>query len=170
MKEIFDFENNDTWLSIIASVLFLEVFFIIVFRKMSPNLDNWYKDFGLNAILSDCSIILLGFALVRYLYTRFIYKRFGYSPLLFVATLVAVQIIHDSIYYFLIVLPYPSGSNKIIDFMKKYGKEGGVYPIIGDSSMMIGMGFFAMLLNSLPREYSVVLILLALYAYPYLLN
>jgi hypothetical protein len=172
MKEIFDFNNSAAWLPIIAGVLLAEVVGIALYAHWTGNqtFNNWYKTFGLSAIISDCTILLIGFAVARFLYTKFLSKRFGFSPILFLLLLIAIQIIHDISYYYLVVKPLPKGTNKIIDYMKIYGKEYKAYAIIGDSKLYIMVTIFAYILNKFPREYSIFTIILSLYIYPYLLN
>jgi len=169
LTDISNYKNNTDWIYIVTSVLFLEIVFIIVYSQMSSNLTEWYKKFGLNAIISDCAVILLGIALTRYTYRYFIYPKYGFSPFLFILTALSIQIAHDFIYYFAVVLPIPKGFNSIIDFMKNYGKTGGIYTVLGDSSMIIAMSLFAMFLASFEPHNSVYLLLFAIYMIPYVI-
>jgi len=158
--------DNSTWLPIVAGVIVAEIFFIIVYGGLFPILAEWYKRFGLYAVMADCLVILLAFAIARYIYT---YCGLN-GAAAFILILVGVQVIHDLIYYFGIVVPYPNGANAIIDYMKVYGREGGVWPIIGDSSMMIVMGALAMVFAAYPTHVSVTGLIAGLYMLPYLLT
>jgi len=164
--DISNYASNADWLPITAAVVFSEIFFIVFYTRYSLLLSNWYRKFGLAAVVADCLVILIGFAISRYIYTLCGWK---FTPLKFVLTILAVQIIHDLIYYFAIVVPYPKGANGIIDYMKLYGKEAGVWAILGDSSMVIVMSLLAMVFASQPSHVSITALLFGLYIIPYMI-
>ena len=166
LANISKYTSNSDWLPITAAVIFAEIFFIALYARISPMLAEWYKRFGLAAVMADCLVILLGFAVARYVFTALGWK---FTPLRFVLTILAIQIIHDITYYFAIVVPYPNGSNSIIDYMKIYGKTGGVWPIVGDSSMVIVMSLLAMILAAQPSHVSISALLFGLYMVPYMI-
>ena len=167
LTDISNTASTADWLPIVAAVVFAEAFFIVGYTKLSPMLDKWYKTFGLCAVLADCLVILIGFAIARFVCTAF---DVPFSPICFIGILLGVQVLHDIIYYFCIVVPFPDGANRIMDYMKAYGSSSGVWAILGDSSMMIVMGFLAMTLAAATPETSVVTLLLGLYTIPYVLN
>ena len=53
--------------------------------------------------------------------------------------------------------------------MKKYGKEGGIWPILGDSSMVITMSTLALLLSKIPVHMNIFILLFAIYMIPYVI-
>lgn len=167
LADISNTASTADWLPIVAAVVFAEAFFIAGYTKLSPMLDKWYKTFGLCAVLADCLVILIGFAIARAACTAF---GVPFSPMSFIGVLLAIQVLHDVVYYFCIVVPFPDGANRIMDYMKAYGPASGVWAILGDSSMMLVMGFLAMALAGAAPETSVAALLLGLYAIPYLLN
>jgi len=175
MGGITDYTDNSAWLPIVASVASLEVFFIFAFTSKtlfptSKNLRAWYSQFRLLAVISDVGIILLGFAASRYLFP--VFPMGGSSAwvkaLAFSATILVMQIFHDFVYYNVFVQGVFQGSgNGIIEFMKVYGSEGKLQPIIGDSIMVVTMSLWAQVLFDWPRHASVIVLILAVYALPY---
>jgi hypothetical protein len=166
LKDISNYKTNSDWLPIIAATLLLEVY--IVFRAMrfkstGKLMYTWYLNFGLLAVLADVLIVLLGYVIIRYIYTIYIYPIYGFHPLIFIATLIIIQIIHDLIYYYLIVKPISRGSNTLIDYMKDYGKEYKSSAITGDSLIFIFTTFIAMILKGAPNHISIAVILLSTY-------
>jgi hypothetical protein len=156
------------WLPIIAAVVFVDALFILFFRDKFKNINTWYSDFGILAVIADCVIILLVFAIARYVSTRF-NLPFAKSITGFFVLMLLLQIIHDIVYYFVIVLPLPKGQNKLIDFMKIYGAEGRLGPIIGDSILVLTMTLVACLFASRPPQFSIFMLLLGIYILPYVL-
>ena len=170
MDSVTNYKNNFGWLYILTAVVSLEILFIVFYSRFSPNLRLWYNKFGLLAVIADVLIILLAIAIGRYVYTKWIIPYYSNnSGLLFILTVLVVQIIHDICYYFVIVQPWPVGQNAIIDFMKKYGKEGGIWPILGDSSMVITMSTLALLLSKIPVHMNIFILLFAIYMIPYVI-
>lgn len=169
MESITNYKNNSGWLYIITAVVSLEIVFIVLYSRLSANLRLWYNKFGLLGVLADVLIILLAIAIARYIYTVWVIPKYGNNPLLFILTVLIIQIVHDFIYYFAIVQPWPKGQNAIIDFMKQYGREGGLWPILGDSSMVITMSAFAFILSDIPSYVNVFILLIAIYMIPYVI-
>jgi len=170
LQDISDYKNNSDWLSILTSVIIVDVigmFILILYRTQGKEIYNWYVDFGLIAFLSDVLIILLGFVLIRYVYKIYFYPKYGFNPAIFIGLLLLFQISHDLIYYYLISVPFPKGRNTILDFMKKYGKESGAFAIFGDSLMMVASALIAMILKGYPEHVSVTVLISILYIAQY---
>jgi hypothetical protein len=163
MSSIADYRNNTSWLQIVAAVVFLELLYIVFLKSVSQNMREWYNMFGLLAVLADVGIILIAFALARYL-TTFLEKK---SLLSFVLILVLVQVMHDLCYYFFLVKPFPVNRNGIIDYMKSYGKSAGLWAIAGDTAMVVSMAVFASALSTQPAHVSILALLVGLYGIPY---
>jgi uncharacterized protein YacL len=107
--------------------------FIIVMSKffnMGKSLDKWYSKFGMTAVLSDCLVMLLGIQLVL-----LFEPKAGVFHLLVMA--IVIQIIHDILFYFLVIETLPTGQNDMIDLFKEYANENS-YKIILADSFMIG--------------------------------
>jgi len=173
LKDISDYKNNSDWLPIIASACLLEVYIIyraMSYKKTGALMYNWYSDFGYSAVIADIFIVLIGFILIRYVYKCFIYPKYNFNPVIFIIVLLIIQIIHDLTYYYLIVLQIPSGKNRLIDYMKDYGKEYKLSAITGDSLIFIITSLGAMILKGYPPHISIAILIVSIYMYPYVLS
>ncbi len=171
--DISNYNSTKDWIPITASVVFLEALLILWFRYSAfwgKDINIWYNRFGVLAVLSDIFIVLIGFALTRYLYTLFVKPKYGWNMWMFLAMFLAIQIIHDILYYLLIIKTLPRGVNNIIDFMKTYANNVKTGAIMGDSLMVILMTLFAFSLNTQPTHISIFILLLGFYIIPYALT
>jgi hypothetical protein len=129
---------------------------------MGNSLNKWYEQFGIVAVASDCLIIVLGILLAKMLFPT----ATGWNLVLFA---VIIQLIHDVLFYFFIVKPLPTGTNKMIDLFKEYGTENG-WKILPFDSLMIGS---TVLLADVLEEYGLqeqsFVGLLGVYALTYVL-
>ena len=172
IPDISDYTNiNDVFL-IFFAILIVDVFVLFLVRYF-PNffgqaLNDWYTNFKFTAILSDILIILIGFLIARYIYTTWIKPSYGWNPLLFLALLVGIQIVHDILFYIAIILPIPIGRNEVIDLFKKYSKAGPKI-IGGDAVLMIMSALVAFYYKSEPVHVVVTASILALYNATYIL-
>jgi hypothetical protein len=116
-------------LHISSAVVWVDFFTIALHRMMGlgNSLDKWYSQFGIVAVLSDCLVIIIGILIAKMFFPSF--------PLL--PTAIAIQIIHDMLFYLLVILPIPRGHNSMIDLFKDYGTENGWGILVADS-LMIG--------------------------------
>lgn len=153
-------------LTVDVAVLFLTRYFPQFFGKP---LNDWYTKFGLSAVLSDVLVILIGFLIARYLYTWYVAPTHGWSPLLFGALLVAVQAVHDFLFYIGVILPLPKGHNAMIDVFKAYAASGGAKIIGGDALLMLGSFGVASWYMSQPSHVVVAAGALVSYALTYIL-
>jgi ABC-type enterochelin transport system permease subunit len=110
---------------------------------MTKSLNKWYDQFGIVAVASDCLIIVLGILLAKILFP----SATGWNLVLFA---VMIQLVHDVLFYFFIVKPLPTGTNRMIDLFKEYGSEGG-WKILAFDSFMIGS---TVLIADVLEEYS----------------
>lgn len=168
-------QTFDLWYILLA-VLFIDVVVIFLTRLypdlLGRNLNRWYDLFGLNAVIADVLVIVLGFVIARYLYTKVIAPKFlddQWSPLAFTGTLVGVQFIHDLLFYFGVILPIPRGHNLMIDVFKDYAATAGGKILGGDALMMIGSSAVAILLKGARPDFVQIFGLLTAYALPYIL-
>lgn len=119
------------WLSLFTATAWVD-FAVIVLSKFFPltkALGTWYAEFGLTAIGSDILIIVLGIALAQLLVP-------GIKGWNLVGLSVLIQVIHDVLFYVLVILGVPTGQNAIIDLFKKYAAEGSWKIILADSAMV----------------------------------
>ena len=174
LPDISEFEEIKDWVYLAIAVLFVDVFIIFLTRYFpeffGKSLNVWYNRFKLSAVLSDVTVVLLAFTVARYIYTEWIYPTQDWNPTYFTLTAVAVQLVHDVLFYFGIVKPMPAGHNSMIDVMKEYGETKGLGVIAGDSALIIGSSVTAMVLKAAPAHLTVVVGFLTLYALPYILE
>jgi hypothetical protein len=172
VPDISDYNNNSDLLFISLGILITDVI-VLFFARYAPGifgeaLNIWYDKFGLAAVLSDVTIILIGFQITRYIYTRWIAPNISWSPLYFLALLVLVQAIHDILFYVGVIVPLPEGLNEMIDVFKAYSK-GGAKIIGGDALLMISSFLITLFLKSQPTHITASTALVTLYTLPYIL-
>lgn len=170
--DLSDFNKNSDLLFITLGVLVTDIIVLFLARYypeiFGDALNNWYDKFGIAAVLSDITVIVIGFQIARYLYTQLIAPSFKYNPLYFLILLVLVQALHDILFYVGIILPLPSGLNQMIDVFKEYSK-GGAKIIGGDALLMISSFLFASFFKGKPEHISASTVLVTLYTLPYIL-
>jgi len=172
IPDISDYNNNSDLLFITLGVLITDII-VLFLARYAPEifgeaLNVWYDKFGLAAVLSDVTVILIGFQITRYIYTRYIAPNISWSPLYFLALLVLVQAIHDILFYVGVIVPLPTGLNQMIDVFKSYSK-GGTKIIGADALMMISSFLITIFLKSQPTHITASTVLVALYTLPYIL-
>lgn len=149
-------------LPIAASVVWVDFFVILYsrFQSLGKSLDLWYSEFGIVAVLSDCLVIVLGIMIAMFFVP-------GASPLVLVGVSVLVQVVHDIAFYYGVVLPIPSGYNRMIDVFKKYSAENSWKILVADALMIASTVVGADLLRSIPSEGQWFIFLLGIYALTY---
>ena len=167
-----DISKPDSLLTIFIGLLVTEVIMITLFRSdrgiWKTMINRWYTEFTWSAIISDVAIVMIGFFITQYLYKQFVGQK--WNPLIFIGILLAVQIIHDILYYLFVIRPYPPQTNKIMDFMNLYAEEVSWGAITGDSLMVIMTAVIAMLLKNTGNYNQLFVMTVSLYLIPYLLN
>lgn len=148
-------------------VLFLIRYFPDFFGK---NINVWYNEFGLNAVIADVLSIVLGFLIAQVLYTSVVFPHIGWSLPVFIALLLAIQVTHDMLFYKGVIQPIPAGHNGMIDVFKSYAAEGQGRILVADAAMMTGSAFLASALVGLPTVVTLFVGSLAVYAIPYILT
>lgn len=174
LGDISDYENNSDWVYILLGILIVDVVVLFLTRYfpdyLGKNLNVWYEQFGLSAVMSDVFIIAIGFALARYAYRYFVpMSTDPFNLPLFLGLLVAVQAIHDILFYVGVISPIPRGHNRMMDVFKDYSKAGWRI-IAGDAGLMLGSAFVAMTLKEAPTHVTIFTGLLTFYTLPYILE
>jgi hypothetical protein len=148
-------------LHISAAVVWVDFFTMALHRifGLGNSLDKWYSQFGTVAILSDCLVIVLGILIAKMFFPSY--------PLL--PTAIAIQIIHDMLFYLLVILPIPRGHNSMIDLFKDYGTENGWGILVADSLMIGSTVLIGDYLSSLSVPVVQLTGLTGLYALTYIL-
>jgi len=148
-------------IGIAAAVVDFATIVLSKFFNMGTSLDSWYSKFGMTAVLSDVLVMVLGVQLAL-----LFEPKAGVFHLLLMA--VFIQIVHDILFYFLVIETVPHGQNEMIDLFKDYANENS-WKIVVYDSLMIGSTVF--LANTLAKinQTSVNFIgLLTLYALTYI--
>jgi hypothetical protein len=173
-QDISDYEENLDWVHILLAILIVDILVIVLIRHFPDTfgrwINLWYNRFGLLAVLADVFIIAVGFAIARYVYSEYIYPKADWSALFFTGTTVGVQLLHDILFYFGVILPIPSGTNSMIDVFKQYAESGGAKILAADAAMMVGSSVIAMILKAAPFHAVITTGLVAIYALPYVLT
>jgi len=146
---------------IAAAVVWVD-FATIVLHKifgLGKSLDKWYEHFGIVAVISDCLVIVLGILLAKMFLPQF--------PLVYSA--VAIQIIHDLLFYQFVVIPTPRGHNQVIDLFKEYATEKAWKIVAYDSLMMASTVLLAQQFATMKNRSVSFLGLLGAYALTYII-
>ena len=144
-----------------AAVVWVD-FFTVALHKLfgfGKSLDKWYAQFGILAIVSDCLIIVLGILFAKMFFPQF--------PLVYSA--VAVQIVHDLLFYQFIIIPTPRGHNQIIDLFKEYATENSWKIVVYDSLMIASTVLLAQQFATMKKSNVSFLGLLGAYALTYII-
>jgi uncharacterized protein YacL len=148
-------------IAIAATIVDFSTIVLSKFFNMGKSLDKWYSKFGLTAVLSDVLVIVLGVQLALFIEPKIAVQYLA-------AIAVCIQIIHDILFYFLVIETIPTGQNEMIDLFKEYASENSLKIVVYDS-LMIGTTVF--LANALAKihESTVHFIgLLTVYAMTYI--
>jgi hypothetical protein len=149
-------------LSDIAAAVVWVDFVTIALHKLfgfGKSLDKWYAQFGILALISDCLIIVLGILLAKMFLPQY--------PLVYTA--VAIQIVHDLLFYQFVVLPTPRGHNQIIDLFKEYATENSWKIVAYDSLMVASTVLLAQQFATMKKTSVSFLGLLGAYALTYII-
>lgn len=152
------------WTALFAATAWVD-FAVIVLSKVFPltkSLGTWYADFGLNAVAMDVLIIVLGIALAKLLFP-------AATGLTLIGIAVAIQIVHDLLFYGIILI-VPPGQNQVMDLFKRYAGEGSWKIIVADSAMVAASVYGMELLDGVLTDDQVLFTgLLGLYSLLYIL-
>ncbi len=159
-----------SWPLLLVAILIVDVLVLFLVRYapqlMGMPLNQWYSRFGLLAVLSDVTIIAIGFAIAYWVYKTW-FADYGLAWFLLI--LVLVQALHDILFYVGVIVPIPRGVNAMMDVFKDYS-AGGAKIIVGDAGLMLASAAVYMGLERLPSEGKWFATLMALYTLPYILT
>lgn len=174
--DIGDYNRVSDLVYIFVAVLLVDVLVIFACRYapeiFGSVINKWYDLFGLNAVIADVMIIVIGFMVTRHVWGMWFKDKYAggkWSPLKFTGLLIAVQMIHDLMFYFGILKQVPIGHNAMIDVMRQYAESGGWKILGADAGMMVLSAGLAMLFKSLPGHIVASTFALTSYALPYIL-
>jgi hypothetical protein len=167
-----NYKAIEDWWFYLPAILFVDTFIIFLCRFFPKvfglPINQWYDDFGLAAVLSDVTIIAIGIAIARYIYTAFFMEEEGWSLLYFIGLAVIIQIVHDMAFAFGVVQKIPRGHNSMIDVFKAY-VEGGPKIILTDAAMVAGSIGIASVMKEQDYHYTGFMSLVTVYALSYIL-
>lgn len=169
---ITDYKNVHDWFYLITATILVDVvaLFLTKYPGKDPyfnvnSLDDWYTKFGITAVLSDVTSILIGLAATRYIYTALNLN----NPVFFILILVIFQLCHDVFFFLAVIRPIPKGENQLIDVFKAYAEENGKKILGADALLMLGSVAIAYALKSIPDHFTSTLLLITLYTLTYIL-
>lgn len=148
-------------ISIAAAIVDFTTIVISKFFNMGKSLDKWYSKFGMTAVVSDCLVMILGIQLAM-----FIEPKIGVQYI--AAFAVCIQIVHDILFYFLVIEVVPHGQNEMIDLFKEYANENSYKIVLYDSLMIAGTVFLADYLSKVHESTVNFIGLLTVYALTYI--
>jgi len=140
-------------------------FFTIVLSKvfhLGKSLDKWYANFGIVAVVSDCLVIVLGIMIAQFIAP-------GVNTLTLAGIAIVIQIIHDILFYYTVILGIPRGQNSIIDLFKEYAVENSWKILVADSAMIGSTVLLADYLSTLKTTHTIFVGLLGTYALTYII-
>jgi len=151
-------------INILSAVVWVDFFTIVIHKvfHLGKSLDKWYEKFGFVAVISDCLVIVLGIMIAK-----FIFPSASLTTL--VVTAIAIQLIHDLLFYYLVILGVPLGQNSMIDLFKEYAVENSWKILLADSIMIGSTVLLADYLSDLNSTYTSFVGLLGTYALTYII-
>jgi uncharacterized protein YacL len=150
-------------LDISSAVVWVDFFTILISKifNLGKSLDIWYDKFGIVAIISDCLVIILGILIAQFLFP-------SAELMTLVIVSVFIQLIHDILFYLLVIQKVPRGQNSMIDLFKEYANENSWKILIADSIMIGSTVLLAKYLSSLKTSYVSFIGLLGVYSLTYI--
>ena len=135
-------------ISLLSASLWVD-FIVIILTKIVPGehlwflpptgaLTLWYDKFGLAAVAADVLSLFLGVLLATFLFP-------GVMGLELVIGAVLVQMLHDILFYAVVIQGVPQGQNEMIDVFKSYANEGGWTILLADALMITSVVLLARL-------------------------
>jgi hypothetical protein len=119
-------------IALVVAVLWVDliVIFISLYGLLGTTIREWYAKFGPVAVLSDCLVIILVIMLANFLYPEA-------STIELILLALILQLVHDGLFYVLVIQQVPEGQNSVIDLFKKYAAEGSYRILIADALMVL---------------------------------
>jgi hypothetical protein len=126
-------------ISLLSAALWVD-FVVMVITKILPGqhlsflpptgaLKLWYDKFGVAAVAADVFSLMLGVLLAMFLFPT----AYGFQLVL---AAVLVQLLHDILFYVIVILGLPQGQNSMIDVFKTYANEGRWTILLADALMV----------------------------------
>ncbi len=151
-------------LEISSAVVWVDFFTIALHKifNLGRSLDKWYSQFGIVAVISDCLVIILGILIAQFISP-------SASTFALAGISIAVQLVHDILFYVLVILPIPKGHNSMIDLFKEYSSENSWKILFADSAMIGSSVVLADVLSDYSEKVTSFVGLLGVYALTYII-
>lgn len=151
-------------LSITSAVVWIEFVTIILikFFSLGKAVQKWYSRFGFVAVLSDVLVIILGIMIANFIVP-------DASTELLAMVSIAIQLVHDYLFYIFVILGVPKGQNAMIDLFKEYAIENSYKILLADSAMIGGTVLLAGVLEDVRPDIVTFLALLGTYSLTYII-
>ena len=126
----------------LTATLLIELFILIRFRftHVAKPINDWYNNLRWTAVMLDIVSIIIGFYIAKFICEYLMKNNYinnNYEFFKYLGILLLVQIIHDFVFYFLVIKPYPKYKNKVIDEFKEYANHYRVKAVVADSLIYI---------------------------------
>ena len=127
-------------LALLNAALLTELVVIVltIYAFKSKTLTQWYREFGIGAVIADVLILVLVVWLSHFLYQGNIFVT--------ACIAVGIQLTHDLL--FAAFIQRYHGTSPIFNLFKGYTKENGAYILVADAAMVLSTvileQFFAM--------------------------
>tara|TARA_Y100001936_G_C15856411_1_gene550054 strand:- start:259 stop:804 length:546 start_codon:yes stop_codon:yes gene_type:complete len=134
-----------TFLQLLTTTVIVEAFILYLFRfTKSPltgiAINRWYNNLGWSAVILDLLSFMIGFYIAKFIYEYLVDKKYintNYELYKFLGIVLVVQILHDFLFYFFVIKPYPENKNIVMDEFKYYAEKVKTGAVIGDSIMYL---------------------------------
>ena len=128
--------NEIKFINIFLATLIVELIILIFFRFTKSVFtgqaaNDWYDKLRWSAIILDLLSVMIGFYLNIFL-NKYLKLNNYYYLFLFQ---ILIQVIHDILFYFFVILKSKKGNSMVMDELKSYSSKISYGAIIGDSWM-----------------------------------
>jgi len=133
----------------------LVVIALLLTTFTSKTLSQWYREFGIGAVLADVLVLVLVVWLAHFLYQGNLFIVAGIA--------VAIQFIHDLL--FGAFIQQYTGKSPILNVFKGYAKEHGASILVADAMMILSTVILERIFSMF--RYNEILSVLLVYLVPY---
>jgi len=146
-------------LALLNAALFtdLVVIALLLTTFTSKTLTQWYRQFGIGAVLADALVLVLVVWLAHFIYQGNLFIVAGIA--------VAIQLTHDLL--FGAFIQQYTGKSSILNVFKGYAKEHGASILLADATMIVSTVLLERIFSMF--QYNEILSVLLVYLVPYFL-
>jgi hypothetical protein len=168
-----------TFIHFFTATCLVELLMITVFRKVKgpgekwKSINRWYTNLRWTAVILDVLSLLIGFYISKFIYLYLVDKQIITKEnelLKFLGIVLCVQIIHDFLFYFLVIQKSNKGESLVMDEFIDYSEKVGINAVIGDSIMYILATPILFYLSKIDQDKNTFASILSLYFIGYLIH